>query len=109
MDAPDRQVVVHDTPAWRDRADFIIAAQLREADQPKRWEQLWAGQLGDAEFEVCCIPFFVYDLALGDVVATEPADEQEYVVGVLSVRRGASFFASGSESHFTRASSLPMS
>jgi hypothetical protein len=80
MDASDRQFVVHETPVWRDRADFIIAAQLRDADQPKRWEQLWARRLDDAEFEVCCIPFFLYDLALGDVVATEPADEREYVM-----------------------------
>jgi hypothetical protein len=31
-------------------------------------EQLWARQVGDRHFELCCIPYFVYDLALGDVV-----------------------------------------
>ena len=80
MDASDRQFVVHEAPVWRDRADFIIAAQLRAADLPNRWEQLWARQLGGGAFEVCCIPFFLYDLALGDVVATDATDERDYVV-----------------------------
>ena len=92
MDASDRQVVVHETPVWRDRADFIIAAQLGDADRPKRWEQLWARQLGDAAFEVCCIPFFVYDLALGDGVATQPADERDYVVSRVVRSSGRSVF-----------------
>jgi hypothetical protein len=30
--------------------------------------------------EVCCIPFFVYDVALGDVVAAEPVDDRRYVL-----------------------------
>lgn len=34
-------------------------------------EQIFARQLGPYRFEVCCIPFFVYDVALGDVVETD--------------------------------------
>ena len=29
---------------------------------------------------MCCIPFFVFDLALGDVVATSPREGRKYVV-----------------------------
>jgi hypothetical protein len=59
---------VHEAPVWRERANFVIGAPLPEEG---RAEQLWARQLGDERFEICCIPFFVYDLALGDVVETD--------------------------------------
>lgn len=59
---------VHPEPVWRDRANFIIGAPLPEEG---RAEQLWARQAGDHRFELCCIPFFLYDIALGDVVETD--------------------------------------
>jgi len=59
---------VHDAPVWGDKADFVIGAPLPEEG---RAEQLRARQLSDNRFEVCCIPFFVYDIALGDVVETD--------------------------------------
>lgn len=60
---------VHQEPVWRERSNFIIAAELAESDV--KTEQLWARQLDEHRFEICCIPFFVYDLALGDVVETD--------------------------------------
>lgn len=59
--------VVHSEPVWRDKANFIIGAMLPEG----RSEQLWARQLDEHRFEICCIPFFVFDLALGDIVQTD--------------------------------------
>lgn len=76
MDVTNQDFVVHLSPVWRDRADFIIRADIEEEGLPRRFEQLWARQLGERRFEVCCIPFFVYDLALGDEVE---ADSQ-YVI-----------------------------
>jgi hypothetical protein len=64
---PDRVDATHEAPVWRERADFVIGSALAEQD---RAEQLWARQVGRQRFEVCCIPFFVYDVALGDVVET---------------------------------------
>lgn len=61
---------VHQEPVWRDRSNFIIAAPLT-GNADVKTEQLWARQLGDRRFEICCIPFFVYDLGLGDVVETD--------------------------------------
>ncbi len=63
----ERVDAVHEVPVWRDRANFVIGASLPEEG---RAEQLWARQVGDQRFEVCCIPFFLYDVALGDVVET---------------------------------------
>lgn len=59
---------LHPEPVWRDRSNFIIGAPLPEEG---RAEQLWARQVGDRRFEICCIPFFVHDVALGDVVETD--------------------------------------
>jgi len=63
-----RADAVHETPVWRERANFVIGAALPEEG---RTEQLWARQLGENRFEICCIPFFLYDVALGDVVETD--------------------------------------
>lgn len=70
---------VHQEPVWRERSDFIIAAEVPEGGDTKT-EQLWARQLGDHRFEICCIPFFVYDIALGDVVETDSSYVVQRVV-----------------------------
>lgn len=74
-------VVVHPEPAWRDHADFIIAGQIPDSGpgNPKQ-EQLWARQVGDFEFEICCIPFFLYDIALGDKVVTGECGDDKYLL-----------------------------
>lgn len=63
-------VKVHREPAWRGRADFIIEARVEHGGGREIREQLWARAAG-GRFEVCCIPFFVPDLALGDEVEVE--------------------------------------
>jgi hypothetical protein len=45
-----------------------------------RAEQLWARHVEDHLFEICCIPFFVFDVALGDVVETNARHDIVYVV-----------------------------
>jgi hypothetical protein len=74
------EFLVHQNPVWRERANFIVHAELQEQDHLKRFEQLWVRQLDVNRFEVCCIPFFVFNVALGDVVATSPKCGREYVV-----------------------------
>jgi uncharacterized protein DUF4265 len=74
------EFAVHQDPVWRERANFIIHAELSEKDRPKRFEQIWARQFADDRFEVCCIPFFVFNIALGDVVVTSPKGGLKYVV-----------------------------
>ena len=69
--------IVHNNPVWREKANFIVGASLPEDD---RTEQLWARQLGERHFQVCCVPFFVYDVALGDVVETDANYDVERVV-----------------------------
>lgn len=64
-------VATHEHPAWRDHANFIIRFCLGEKDGRNEWEQLWARRIGDNRFSICCIPFFAFDLALGDEVETD--------------------------------------
>lgn len=90
--AADEEFVVHSEPAWRERSNFIINAELGEEDLPRRFEQLWARQVGDDRFEICCIPFFLFDMALGDVVATAPKEDRTYVVDRVVERSGRYVF-----------------
>jgi Domain of unknown function (DUF4265) len=92
MTGAQHEFVVHQDPVWRERANFIIHAELSGEDRPKRFEQLWARQVGDDRFEVCCIPFFVCDLALGDVAATAPRDGRKYVVARVAEPSGRYVF-----------------
>ena len=62
------EIATHSNPAWRDEADFLIAAELDP--EACRQEQLWAKKMAPQEFKLCCIPFFTYGYALGDVVET---------------------------------------
>lgn len=62
----------HTDPVWREQSDFVIHAPIVAPGAQSRLEQLFVKRVGDLDFEVCCIPFFVYDIALGDVVHTSP-------------------------------------
>ena len=67
----------HALPACRDRADALVQAQLEEKNES---EQLWCRALGDDKFEVCCIPFYLYNVALGDIVLAPDFHFQRVVV-----------------------------
>lgn len=64
---------VHLNPVWHEKADFIIGARVASPQDPdiQGWEQLWSRQTAPDRFELCCVPFFVYNLALGDEVETD--------------------------------------
>ena len=57
-----------------------------------RFEQLWARQESADLFEICCIPFFVHKLALGDVVRTDTEGENAYVIKTFLGRPAAGPF-----------------
>lgn len=85
-------VVVHNAPAWREAANFIIAVQIDSSATSKDTEQIWARKISDDHFEICCIPFFAYDLALGDVVRTEPLGGRQFVVAEVTQPSGRYVF-----------------
>jgi hypothetical protein len=64
-------VAVHQNPIWREKSNFIVRAHIGLKDGQNEWEQLWVKKIAGLRFTVCCIPFFVYDLALGDEIETD--------------------------------------
>jgi hypothetical protein len=64
----DLNIKVHHHPAWRDRSDHLLRAPVDHAGEGNYFEQLWTRRIGDNRHEICCVPLFIYDLALGDIV-----------------------------------------
>jgi len=88
----DSEFTVHLDPVWRERSDFIIAAEIDGEGSGKTMEQLWARKIDDSHFELCCIPFFTYHLALGDVVRTELRGDRRYTIAEVTQPSGRFVF-----------------
>ena len=73
-------IKIHLNPLSRDRADFLIHAKCGKAGEDTFWEQLWVKQLTDNQFEICCIPFFARDIAIGDVVETHSDGQFQHLI-----------------------------
>jgi hypothetical protein len=72
-------IATHSKPAWGSQANWMLHADLGKDGMSTRGEQLWAKQTGTGVFKICCIPFFTYGIALGDVVE---ADAKNIIVKV---------------------------
>lgn len=88
-----RREVTHTEPAWRNRGDSTIVARvvLERTSSRSIEEHLWARRVSESHFEICCIPFFEYDLALGDEVQTNQENAQVVLARVVK-RSGHSTF-----------------
>jgi hypothetical protein len=63
--------IVHDEPAVRPDQAYIAMVDLTPFGFPSQMEQIWLRPLGGEKYEVCCLPFRVYGLAIGDVVSLD--------------------------------------
>lgn len=71
----------HLHPIWYEKANFIIRAKIfNEDNQLIGQEHIWAKWISEKTFEICCIPFFIYDLSLADVVET---DIDQWITSVM--------------------------
>lgn len=86
----DHKTITHDFPVWREKANFILAVRLNDPDVPKEWEweQIWARQVEENVFEICCVPFFAYGLALGDFVNTATVEGKKYSINEILEKNG---------------------
>lgn len=64
-------VAIHTEPVWRARANFVFRVPIGGEGGDSQWEQLWWEKLSETRFLLCCIPFFAYDLSLGDEVEVD--------------------------------------
>ncbi|MEV8094371.1 DUF4265 domain-containing protein [Kitasatospora sp. NPDC085879] len=61
--------VSHEDPARRDEKNYVAMVDLAPFDLRGMLEQLWLREADEeGGYEVRCIPFYAYGLALGDVV-----------------------------------------
>lgn len=86
----ETRCLIHSNPVWRERTNFIFGVWLPsvEGSKLRDWEQLWGRQITDDRFEICCIPLYAYDLALGDEVETGTVMGQPYMVQRVVKRSG---------------------
>lgn len=68
-----KKYINHPYPVWRDIVNFVVGAKITGniAENTDAVEQLWCRRISENTFEVCCIPFFLYDVALGDEIKTD--------------------------------------
>lgn len=65
------KIAADSNPVRRPVPAFMLRASLDDVEGGDSYEQLWARRVGEDRFEVCCVPFFAYDLALGDIVRAD--------------------------------------
>jgi hypothetical protein len=76
----------HDPNAWSAAADSVVEAQ--SPFDPTVFELLPCRRVADDRFEVCCIPFHLSDVALGDEIVAERNAEGRLTLREVSARRG---------------------
>jgi hypothetical protein len=80
------KITAHVNPVRRPVPSFMLRASLNDIESGDNYEQLWAKRASEDRYEVCCIPFFAYDLALGDVVRAYA--DTGYVIQSVEQRSG---------------------
>lgn len=90
--APQVTYKIHHHPVWRDRADAIVHARVEHKGAADIRESLWARTLAEGLYEICCVPFFVYDLALGDEVSAASDDAGKLTLEAVVKRSGNQTF-----------------
>lgn len=62
-------IAVHQEPVWRESSNFVFHAHMGVKEGRNEWEQLWGKKIALNRVTLCCIPFFLYDVAIGDEVS----------------------------------------
>jgi len=80
----------HPNPALKDQADYVIGARIEDDIWSKQYdfEQLAAKKIDDSTFMICCIPFALYDITIGDLVEV---DDELNVIKVVKVSDHVAF------------------
>ena len=70
------RLAIHPRPALGDVVDAAVYAPVGHLAEgtPETWEVLPSRSVEEDVLEICCIPFFVYDINLCDRVRVTPAD-----------------------------------
>lgn len=85
--------VSHEDPVWRREKNYMAMVDLAPFDFGEMLEQLWLREVDGGGHEVCCIPFYAYGLALGDVVGKSGPDTVDSLTSKSGRRVLRVFFA----------------
>ena len=66
------RIATHTEPVRRPLPGFMLRVHVDDVGGGTNCEQLWTRRVGEDLFELCCIPFFAYGMALDDVVRADP-------------------------------------
>ena len=68
------KTIQHFDPVRREQTNYILRVKCVDPDgkDSNHWEQLWCRKISDNLYEICCIPFFLYNVSFGDVVKEDP-------------------------------------
>ncbi|MFD6328406.1 DUF4265 domain-containing protein [Streptomyces niveus] len=81
--------ITHDDPVWRPAENgYVALVDLAPFGFEGEQEQVWLRGVGEGEFEVCCVPFRIYGMSLGDKVELS---DGRFVSGVVA-RKGRKVF-----------------
>ncbi|MEU9603213.1 DUF4265 domain-containing protein [Streptomyces sp. NPDC048057] len=73
--------ISHEEPVWRGEGNQLAMVDLRAFGLERMLEQLWLREASESgSYAVCCIPFYAYGLALGDVVRLNASGGVERLV-----------------------------
>lgn len=63
----------HTSPAWKSKADFVVGAKIDDPTWAEHYpyEQLAVAERDNRRYIVCCIPFALYNICLGDYVTVD--------------------------------------
>ncbi|MEU8539036.1 DUF4265 domain-containing protein [Streptomyces sp. NPDC048717] len=78
------QFIVHEHPVGRAATNYIARADLAPFGLDGQVEQLWLTPRSGGSYEVSCIPFSTYGIALGDTVLL---NDDDYVNEVVETSR----------------------
>ncbi|MET8243118.1 DUF4265 domain-containing protein [Streptomyces sp. NPDC005202] len=73
--------ITHEDPVGREAENYIAMVDLEPFGFDGMCEQIWLSTRTDGGYEVACIPFRVYGMALGDVVELRDSRFVERVAG----------------------------
>ncbi len=78
-------IYTHPHPVWRDRINSALLMNIVEAGE-RFFEQLWAAYDPQKDaFQICCIPFYLYGVSLGDWLRLRKTQTGVHKVDIVEV------------------------
>lgn len=68
--------ITHDAPVRRSEQNYIAMVDLEPFGFAASMEQIWLTSLSESTFQVSCVPFRAYGIALNDGVELDPLGRQ---------------------------------